>query len=204
MTNIELIAQEFKTHSGYYMARLMKCGVPPHELDDALGTLFELAVASADTFKPECSHIRTWIGHSIARTVASRMHGSCKRSWRKAAALECAFNERSESVDDMDEQDFCAGVSDDDVDGNARVSKFMKTLPTVLTEVENAVLEAAGIEILHKGQLDGETRAHVQEELGMTDHVFRKTVMAIRKKLTDLAVSHFGAEQVAGREFVAA
>lgn len=203
VSNFELVSRVLQSHAGYFRKQLLAYGVAPFELDDAYSEVCVQALRYADSFNPARSHINTWIGYSIVRTVACTIYGARRQAWRKAAALEDAMAPGFDMPDaDADGRTptALAAQADDDANITAAVAaaQFAAALERVLDEREKAVFVVEGLGVLHQRISGVAARAHC-DALQLTPTGLRKLVTSMRGKVSLIAKQHFGDAALAGR-----
>lgn len=190
---LKAIAYEFQHCRGLYIGKLLKYGVPPHELDDALAELFEQAVRHAATFDCEKAQLTTWLGNAIVRTVASSLYGTRRPRWRKAVSLETPLpahlDYESGEVFSIDEG------SADNVCGlqALAVSRFMQRLVETLEPLEQELLQALGLDGLQERWSAGQVK-QLTEQLNVTPKELTKLRETLRSKAKEQARLHFDVE----------
>ena len=190
---LKAIAYEFQHRRGFYIGKLLKHGVPPPELDDALAELFEQAVRHAATFDPEKSQLDTWLGNAIVRTVASSLYGKRRPRWRKAVCLEMPMAtftnyESGEVFDHME------GLADStDSLQMLAISRFSQSLADTLTPLEQALLQAGGLDILQGRWSAGQVQ-QLTEQLNVTTVELKKLRESLRRKAKEEAKLHFNTD----------
>lgn len=170
---IVLIEAEFKNRRGFYMHTLRRAGIAPHELDDALGETFSLAIRWAGSYDASKSDISSWLGNQVVRTVASSTYGTRRPDWRR-----------------QQEQELSTEMP---------VKGISTSEPSELTETESAVIDICGMDLLHErltiAQLD-----QVRDLLGVRSLTsVRSFTQRLGNKMRELALGHFGAECLISR-----
>ncbi|MCG9124873.1 hypothetical protein LH460_09330 [Laribacter hongkongensis] len=197
---IALIESEFKNRRGLYLHSLRRAGIPPHELEDALCEVFSLAVHWAGSYESSKSSIASWLGNQIVRTVASSTYGTRRPGWRRQQEHELpaetlvtgAMSESSEITIDG---------SDDTTDPTEElaVAAFMDQLTDELTDTEAAALNICGMDLLHE-RLATQQLDKLRDLLGVSSlSSVRSFTNKLGNKLRELALEHFGVEELLGR-----
>nr|WP_294866172.1 hypothetical protein [uncultured Pseudogulbenkiania sp.] len=194
---IALIEAEYKKRSSFYLLTLRRAGVAPHELDDALGEVFALAVRWASSYDSSKSDISSWLGNQVVRTVASSIYGARRPAWR--------LQQEQEHSSDLAMQPECAYEPPLDVEAandpaeQFVVDAFMSALEDELSETEISVIEICNMDLLH-GRLTAEQLTQMRELLRVSSLT---TVRAFARKLGNkmrvIATQHFGMEALTGR-----
>lgn len=203
VSNFELVSRALQSHAGYYRKRLLAYGVAPFELDDAYSEVCVEALRYADTFDSARSHINTWIGYSVVRTVACTIYGARRPAWRKAADLEDAMAPGYDVPDaeaDVDAPTALAAQAAECADPLTTVAaaRFAAALERVLDEREKAVFAVEGLGVLHQRISSVAAQAHC-DALQLTPTGLRKLVTRLRGKVSRVAKRHFGDAALAGR-----
>ena len=195
---LELIANELKTRRGLYMMRLAKAGVPPHELDDALGTLFTNAVRYAHSYDSSKSKINSWIGNVIVGSTASLVYGKSQPKWRRAAGLEATLQSRRDNAEESEAAVAAEGAEPCRAEHDQAVAGFLASLAVGLTPNESALLTAGGVGVL-QDRMSREARASYCERFNLTAFGVTRLLKSLRAKLSKHAADHFDLESLAGR-----
>lgn len=197
--NYRLIEAEFTNRRGFYYLKLKEAGVPPHELDDAFGTLFDTGLRYAGSYDAEISHLSTYLGRWCVRSVATGIYASRRPGWRRAAELESPINERRENETENESSLLAEGFTESDCEQNLAVTRFLESLYDVLDDKELYVLQRAGLSVL-QDRMSSEDLAHYCEILEISRHMMRKLLSSLKTKLSAHAAEHFDEELLAGRE----
>lgn len=190
---LKAIAYEFQHRRGLYVGKLLKHGIPPHELDDALAELFEQAVRHAATFDPEKAQLDSWLGNAIVRTVASSLYGKRRPRWRKAVSLETPLAAHTDyesgevfSTDEGEADDVCSLQV-------LAVNRFMQSLADALTPLEQELLQALGLDGLQVRWAAGQVK-QLTKQLNVTPKELTQLRETLRSKAKEQAKIHFNTE----------
>lgn len=194
---LALIEVEFATRRDFYGHTLRRAGVAPHELDDALGELFELALRWAGSYDAGKSDISSWLGNQVARTVASSIYGTRRPAWRRQAESESSTDGGGD--DSLADTFFAAADDGQPIDECVAAASFLEQLGCDLTETEATVIEICGIDLLHERASEAEL-AQVRACIGVRSNTtVRRIINDIGNKARALAVEHFDAKALGSR-----
>ncbi|MCG7399693.1 hypothetical protein [Caballeronia zhejiangensis] len=199
-STVALIEAEFKNNRRFYEYKLGCAGVAWHELPDALGDLFALAVFWAKSYDPSKSGISSWLGNQVVRTVASSIYGTRRPGWRHQQEREMSAEELTNDTEHAHSEvalgSFCnASTQAEDL----AVAAFLHQLSGELTTSEAAIIDICGLDLLYERQ----ALPQLIQIRDLLDVRSLTTVRAIKLKLGSkvraLALEHFDTQDLPGR-----